>query len=86
MWTTTVRYSLLVFLMIVGCGRAPIAGPEAPAPPNVIIVLVDTLRADHMSLYGYERATTPFIDKFAADAVVFEHARSQANCTFPSVN
>jgi arylsulfatase A-like enzyme len=57
-----------------------------PAPPNVIIVLVDTLRADHMSLYGYERATTPFIDRFAADAVVFEHARSQANCTFPSVN
>jgi len=86
MWTTTVRYALLVFLMIVGCGRVPIAGPDAPAPPNVIIVLVDTLRADHMSLYGYERATTPFIDKFAADAIVFEHARSQANCTFPSVN
>ena len=53
---------------------------------NLIIVLVDALRADHMSLYGYERATTPFIDIFAADAVVFEHARSQANCTFPSVN
>ncbi len=53
---------------------------------NLIIVLVDTLRADHMSLYGYERPTTPFIDRFASDAVVFEHARSQANCTFPSVN
>jgi len=49
-------------------------------------MLVDTLRADHMSLYGYERATTPFIDGFAADAVVFDRARSQAGCTFPSVN
>jgi arylsulfatase A-like enzyme len=72
----------------VACSRSP--DPPAPTatttPPNVIIVLVDTLRADHMSLYGYERPTTPFIDSFAADAVVFEHARSQANCTFPSVN
>jgi len=53
---------------------------------NVIIVLVDTLRADHMSTYGYERRTSPFIDEFAAGAVVFEHARSQSSCTFPSVN
>jgi arylsulfatase len=52
----------------------------------VIIVLVDTLRADHMSLYGYQRPTTPFIDRFASEAVVFERARSQAACTFPSVN
>ena len=48
--------------------------------------MVDTLRADHMSLYGYERPTTPFVDEFAFDAMVFERARSQAACTFPSVN
>ena len=48
--------------------------------------MVDTLRADHMSLYGYERPTTPFIDRFASEAMVFERARSQAACTFPSVN
>lgn len=59
---------------------------EGPAARNVIIVLVDTLRADHMSTYGYKRNTTPFIDGFADGAVVFEHARSQAACTFPSVN
>jgi arylsulfatase A-like enzyme len=39
-----------------------------------------------MSLYGYERSTTPFIDSLAAEAIVFERARSQAACTFPSVN
>jgi len=48
--------------------------------------MVDTLRADHMSTYGYERETTPFISKFASQGFVFEHARSQASCTFPSVN
>ena len=57
-----------------------------PEPTNVIIVMVDTLRADHMSAYGYERETTPFISNFASQGFVFEHARSQASCTFPSVN
>jgi arylsulfatase A-like enzyme len=39
-----------------------------------------------MSTYGYHRETTPFLDRFAEDSVVFERARSQAACTFPSVN
>jgi arylsulfatase A-like enzyme len=68
-----------------GCGKASL--PEAPpSPANIVVVMVDTLRADHMSLYGYERLTTPFIDAFASEATVFERARSQAACTFPSVN
>ena len=68
-----------------GCREASL--PDAvPSSPNIIVVLVDTLRADHMSLDGYERPTTPFIDRFASEAIVFERARSQAACTFPSVN
>jgi arylsulfatase len=70
---------------VFGCGQGSL--PEvAPSSPNIIVVMVDTLRADHMSLYGYERSTTPFIDRFASEAMVFERARSQAACTFPSVN
>jgi arylsulfatase A-like enzyme len=68
-----------------GCGRASVPDP-VPSSPNIIVIMVDTLRADHMSLYGYERPTTPFIDTFASEAMVFERARSQAACTFPSVN
>ena len=67
------------------CGQAPKTESETTTP-NVIIVLVDTLRADHMSLYGYKRETTPFIDRLASESVVFERARAQAGCTFPSVN
>ena len=77
---------LVLPLMALGCRADQAAVPEPAPPRNVIIVLVDTLRADHMSTYGYERPTSPYIDEFAAGAVVFEHARSQSSCTFPSVN
>lgn len=73
-------------IVLAGCAQEPRPVTRKPAPQNVIIVLVDTLRADHMSLYGYHRETTPFIDQIAAGSVVFERARSQSSCTFPSVN
>jgi len=81
---TGIVIAALMALLSLSCGRQPLS--PRPDPVNVIIVMVDTLRADHMSTYGYERKTTPFISKFASRAVVFEHARSQASCTFPSVN
>jgi len=75
---------LPIVLLCAGCGpRQPV---EPTRPVNVIIALADTLRADHMSCYGYRRPTTPEIDRFAEDAVLFERARSQSACTFPSVN
>jgi len=53
--------------------------------PVVIVYLVDTLRADHTNPYGYARPTTPALDAFARDAVVFEAAVAQASWTKPSV-
>ena len=52
---------------------------------NVLLISVDTLRRDHLSLYGYERKTTPNLDRFFADGVVFNRATSSAPCTTPSV-
>lgn len=68
-----------ILLILLSCGK------EA-RPRNVIFILVDTLRADHLSTYGYERPTSPSLDAFAEEAVKFEDARGQASCTFPSVN
>lgn len=51
---------------------------------NVILISIDTLRADHTSLYGYERPTTPYIEALAARGVVFDKAYSQAPNTAPS--
>ncbi|MEI7528173.1 MAG: sulfatase [Elusimicrobiota bacterium] len=59
------------------------AGPAAPAP-DVIVIVVDCLRADHLSLYGYGRKTSPNIDAFAADAAVFRQAVAQAPTTLLS--
>ena len=52
----------------------------------MILVLVDTQRADHLSSYGYERNTSPRLDAFASANVRFERVRSQAACTSPSVS
>jgi arylsulfatase A-like enzyme len=53
--------------------------------PLAIVYLVDTLRADHTGVYGYPRRTTPELDAFARDAVVFDAAVAHASWTKPSV-
>ncbi len=52
--------------------------------PNLILIGVDSLRADHMSLHGYGRLTTPHIDRFAREGVVFETALSPSIPTTPA--
>jgi arylsulfatase A-like enzyme len=52
--------------------------------PNLIWIVADTLRADHMSVYGYNRPTTPEIEKWAKQGITFEMARSAAPWTLPS--
>jgi arylsulfatase A-like enzyme len=55
------------------------------AAPLAVVYLVDTLRADHTGVYGYSRPTTPELDAFARDAVVFDAAVAHASWTKPSV-
>jgi len=58
---------------------------RAPAPRTpVIIVSIDTLRADHLSIYGYRGVETPNLAAFAGDAIVFENAYSHCPLTLPS--
>ena len=53
--------------------------------PNVLIYMIDTLRADHASLYGYPRDTTPNLKKLGTQGLVFEDCQVQATWTKPSV-
>lgn len=53
--------------------------------PNVLIIVVDCLRADHLGIYGYKRATSPTIDTFSNKAVRFDLAITQATWTLPSI-
>jgi len=52
--------------------------------PNVILISVDTLRADRLGCYGYEKASTPHIDSLAAEGTLFQRVISQAPITLPS--
>ncbi|MGH9322289.1 MAG: sulfatase [Vicinamibacteria bacterium] len=59
-------------------------GPPARSRPPVIVVLVDTLRADHLSTYGYEKKTSPTVDRFALEGIRFTRAFAQSPWTRPS--
>lgn len=62
---------------------AALAQP-APSTPNVVVIVMDTVSAAHMSLYGYARQTTPNLERLARTGVRFDHARSTAPWTLPS--
>jgi arylsulfatase A-like enzyme len=55
-----------------------------PSAPNVLLIVLDTVRAQSLSLYGYERPTTPFLERFARTGVTFDRAISTAPWTLPS--
>ena len=64
------------------CGADP---APLPRPDHVLLIVVDTLRADHLSAYGYERQTSPVLDALASEGVVFENAVAQGSWTLPSM-
>jgi arylsulfatase A-like enzyme len=68
-----------------GAGPYPSVPLTFTAPRNVILIVIDTLRADHLSCYGYARATSPSIDRLAAEGALFERAIVQKPSTSPSV-
>src|SRR5437868_12893664 len=58
--------------------------PGLRARPSIILISIDTLRSDHLPLYGYRGVDTPAIDGLAADSLVFERAYSHVPLTLPS--
>ncbi len=81
--------ALALLLLAVACGRAPqqeAAAPAAAAPAaqSLLLITIDTLRADRVGAYGYRPARTPAIDALAARGVRFERAYSPAPITLPA--
>jgi arylsulfatase A-like enzyme len=62
-----------------------VASASTTERPNVILILVDTLRADHLGAYGYSKGVSPHIDAFARNATTYENTIAQAPLTIPSV-
>ena len=61
------------------------AGKFENVKPNILLVTIDTLRKNHLSLYGYSRLTSPELDQFAAQSALFTQAYSSAPLTVPSI-
>ena len=74
--------ALVAVLIVVVCRRSPPAGPFPAA--SVVLVSIDTLRADHLPVYGYAAGTTPAIDTLAREGIVFEDVYSQCPLTLPA--
>ena len=69
-------------LLLVSCSQDP---EENIDQPDVLFVVIDTLRADRLGCYGYERGLTPVMDQIASAGAVFTRASSQAPWTVPSM-
>ncbi len=81
-----IRFSQLpVFLFIpllLACGPKPSPNPERV---NLLLITVDTLRADRLGCYGYDKPTSPAIDRLAGESVRFDNAITPSSWTLPSV-
>ena len=85
--------ALVIALLVYGIANLPrvverraLAGlPQAnPDAPNILLIILDTVRAPNIGLYGYERATSPGLDRWSASGIVFERAIATAPWTLPS--
>jgi len=77
---------MVAFLVVLlaGCSWGPEIPAGDPVRPDVIVISIDTLRADHLSSYGHDRPTSPFMDGLAEQGSRFEHARSTSPWTLPA--
>ena len=93
-WRATLPWlaAAVILALVAGEGREWLREQRAlaklpaatPGSPNVLVIVIDTLRADHMSMYGYSRLTTPHIDAFAKQGVTFDNAIAPSSWTLPS--
>jgi choline-sulfatase len=81
--TRAARAAVLCAAVSAGCG-GPAAPPAPPKARHLVIVTIDTLRADRVGIYGYKAAVTPHLDALARDGAMAPHASSHVPLTRPS--
>src|SRR3954462_3605164 len=74
----------LVFTLLFLSPAVLSAAPPKAAPPNVVVITIDTLRADHLGCYGYRGVKTPNLDSLASGGVRFQNAFTPVPITLPA--
>ena len=77
-------WAVAFFLGVSSCGPGEAERRASDPRPNILLISLDTTRADHLSAYGYERETSAALDAFADDGVLFETAYAPSATTGPS--
>jgi arylsulfatase A-like enzyme len=77
--------TLFVLILVLPLGEAADEGQHADGTPNILFITVDTLRSDHLSIYGYERPTSPNIDGLMARGAWFAQGRTVEPLTNPAL-
>ena len=72
-------YAVFALFLLFGCKKN-----QDILKPNLILISIDTLRADHLGCYGYDRPTSPIIDKLASKGVLFKDVSATSPWTLPS--
>ena len=81
----TLRPSALLFASLAASCTCAAPVEDVPVARNVVIVVIDTLRADHLQPYGYAKQTSPRLQALSEQSVVFDRAYAHAPWTKPSV-
>src|SRR5437763_12316599 len=81
---TLILASVAIGTALAAAGGWKYARASAPVSGPIIVISIDTLRADHLPAYGYRKVKTPALDQLAANGVVFERAYSHAPQTLPA--
>ena len=80
----TRRWIHAAALLLAGCWGEPELTGGDPQRPDIVLISVDTLRADHLASYGHTRQTSPFFDRLAAQGARYSFARSASPWTLPA--
>ncbi|MBD3277308.1 MAG: sulfatase-like hydrolase/transferase [Candidatus Aegiribacteria sp.] len=76
--------AFILMIMMLGCSDSQETADQ-DIPPNVLLLLIDTVRADHVHCYGYERDITPTLDSLAAEGIMWANVQAQAAWTLPAM-
>jgi arylsulfatase A-like enzyme len=85
-WRKQLTFALLATVAVLGLAVGYRTSHRAEGGPNIVLIVVDALRSDHLGVYGYERDTSPHLDRLAARGVLFRNAYTSATMSKPALS